>query len=66
MTTLIRKPANPAQADVLRGERSPFDGDVTENGSERQCSFCGGRGTWIGGDEEHLCWCVRPDGDPLD
>jgi hypothetical protein len=66
MKTLIRKPADPFRADVLRGDVSPFDGEVIENPTERQCSYCGGTGTWIGGDEEHLCWCQQPDGDPLD
>jgi hypothetical protein len=47
MTTLIRKPADPARADVLRGERSPHDGEVVESSGHRHtpgyrfCDRCG-------------------------
>jgi hypothetical protein len=55
VSTLIRKPAHPGAAGVLRGDTSPLMGEVTEIA----CRYCGGRGTYIGGDEEHICWCVR-------
>jgi len=25
------------------------------------CRWCGGRGYYIGGDEEHVCWCKRDE-----
>jgi len=27
--------------------------------ADPDCRYCGGSGLWIGGDEEHLCWCRR-------
>ena len=55
MSTLIRKPANPAQAGVLRGEVSQFDGDVTGPA----CTYCDGRESVVIDDETFPCWCVR-------
>ena len=26
-----------------------------------ECRWCGGRGYYIGGDEEHVCWCKRDE-----
>jgi hypothetical protein len=53
--TFIRKPADPTRADVLRGERSTFEGDVIEP----VCRYCEGRLEIVMGDEIHPCWCVR-------
>jgi hypothetical protein len=56
--TLIRRRADSAQAGVLQGG-SPLLGEVVE----LPCRYCHGSGYWIGGDEEHLCWCQQPDAD---
>lgn len=63
MSTLIRKQANPAQAGVLRGSTSPFDGDVIEKATEPVCPYCGGRESVVIDDETFPCWCIRDRAD---
>ena len=54
MTTLIRKPAEPFRADVLRGEVSQFAGEVVDIGlADFPCHDCGAFPS--------VGWCVRED-----
>jgi len=51
--TFIRRRTDPALAGRLQGRVGRFEGEWVEV----PCSWCGGTGTYIGGDESHTCWC---------
>jgi hypothetical protein len=40
----------------LRGTDTICEPDCTCHGTAA-CRYCGGTGTYIGGDELHVCWC---------